>query len=58
MLSGFDTYSGTLLDSTVVEVGGVVDRVNDNPRRTREGSDLPTWQLILEVGVNTYTFKC
>ena len=42
----------------VVEVGGVVDRVNDNPRRTRGGSDLPTWQLVLEVSLNTYTFKC
>ena len=33
----------------VVEVGGVVDRVNDNPRRTRGGSDRPTcsWNLKL-----------
>ena len=42
----------------VVEVGGMVDRVNDNPRRTRGGSDLPTWQLVLEVSLNTYMFKC
>ena len=42
----------------VVEVGGVVDGLNDNPRRTCGGSDLPIWQLILEVGVKTYLFKC
>ena len=42
----------------IVEVGGVVDGVNENPGRTRGGRYLPTWQLILEDGVNTYTFKC